>query len=215
MSALSHSAYIMPSAALFPYSSSSHLSCSLLPPHCRVSFLYYKSSASNTKPSKMKLSSVLVNAVLVATAAASPTPVSLEKRAATTMCGSFGSVATGGYTVYHNNWGAAQASSGSQCTTFTSLISNSFVWSTSWSWAGGAGQVKSYSNVALEKVNKKLSAISSIPSTWTWRYVNLLIGSVRRESLKFVDTPVPTSWLTYRTICGLHRPLARTMTTRS
>ncbi|KAF7563657.1 hypothetical protein G7046_g471 [Stylonectria norvegica] len=113
--------------------------------------------------------SVLLSA-LVATAAvvANPTPT-LEKRA-TTWCDSWGSLATGAYTIYHNNWGASSATSGHQCTTFTSLTSNSVVWSTEWSWEGGQGQVKSYSNVALEKVNRKLSDISSIPSKWTWRY---------------------------------------------
>ncbi|KAF5494315.1 putative xyloglucan-specific endo-beta-1,4-glucanase A [Colletotrichum siamense] len=105
---------------------------------------------------------------MAATAMASPTPT-IEKRA-TTWCDSFGSLATGAYTVYHNNWGAAQATSGSQCTTFNSLSSGSVSWSTSWTWAGGQGQVKSYSNVALEKVNKQLSAIKSIPSKWTWSY---------------------------------------------
>ncbi|KAF4822440.1 putative xyloglucan-specific endo-beta-1,4-glucanase A [Colletotrichum siamense] len=105
---------------------------------------------------------------MAATAVASPTPT-IEKRA-TTWCDSFGSLATGAYTVYHNNWGAAQATSGSQCTTFNSLSSGSVSWSTSWTWAGGQGQVKSYSNVALEKVNKQLSAIKSIPSKWTWSY---------------------------------------------
>ncbi|KAF4918110.1 putative xyloglucan-specific endo-beta-1,4-glucanase A [Colletotrichum viniferum] len=105
---------------------------------------------------------------MAATAVASPTPT-IEKRA-TTWCDSFGSLATGAYTVYHNNWGAAQATSGSQCTTFNSLSSGSVSWSTSWTWAGGQGQVKSYSNVAVEEVNKKLSAIKSIPSKWTWSY---------------------------------------------
>ncbi|KAF4877815.1 putative xyloglucan-specific endo-beta-1,4-glucanase A [Colletotrichum siamense] len=116
----------------------------------------------------MQLSSYLVSAIMAATAVASPTPT-IEKRA-TTWCDSFGSLATGAYTVYHNNWGAAQATSGSQCTTFNSLSSGSVSWSTSWTWAGGQGQVKSYSNVALEKVNKQLSAIKSIPSKWTWSY---------------------------------------------
>ncbi|KAJ0337095.1 hypothetical protein COL922a_007138 [Colletotrichum nupharicola] len=116
----------------------------------------------------MQLSSYLVSAIMAATAVASPTPT-IEKRA-TTWCDSFGSLATGAYTVYHNNWGAAQATSGSQCTTFNSLSSGSVSWSTSWTWAGGHGQVKSYSNVALEKVNKQLSAIKSIPSKWTWSY---------------------------------------------
>ncbi|KAI8291712.1 hypothetical protein K4K60_000528 [Colletotrichum sp. SAR11_57] len=116
----------------------------------------------------MQLSSYLVSAIMAAAAVASPTPT-IEKRA-TTWCDSFGSLATGAYTVYHNNWGAAQATSGSQCTTFNSLSSGSVSWSTSWTWAGGQGQVKSYSNVALEKVNKQLSAIKSIPSKWTWSY---------------------------------------------
>ncbi|KXH34829.1 xyloglucan-specific endo-beta-1,4-glucanase A [Colletotrichum salicis] len=117
----------------------------------------------------MQFTSYFISAMLAVTAVASPTPVSIDKRA-TKMCDSFGSVATGGFTIYHNNWGAAQATSGSQCTTFTSLKSGSVAWSTSWTWAGGQGQVKSYSNVALEKVNKQLSAVKSIPSKWTWSY---------------------------------------------
>ncbi|KAH7022075.1 glycoside hydrolase family 12 protein [Ilyonectria destructans] len=116
----------------------------------------------------MKSISYLVSALLATVAVATPTP-ELEERA-TTWCGAFGSVTTNGKTVYHNNWGSGDATSGSQCTTFTGVSSNSFVWSTSWTWAGGPGKVKSYSNVALEKTNKPLSAISSIPSTWTWRY---------------------------------------------
>jgi hypothetical protein len=48
------------------------------------------------------------------------------------------------------------------------LSGNSVAWSTSWTWAGGPTHVKSYSNVALENVNKKLSAVSSIPSVWKW-----------------------------------------------
>lgn len=122
----------------------------------------------------MKFTTSIIPAVMAITVLATPTPVALEKRA-TTMCGNWGTVATAGYTVYHNNWGAGQASSGSQCTTFNSVSSaKSFSWTTSWTWAGGAGQVKSYSNVALENVNKKLSTIKTIPSTWTWRYVNHL-----------------------------------------
>lgn len=120
----------------------------------------------------MKFTSAVLSAALAVTAMAAPAPTSaseLDKRAASTMCGNWGTVATGGYTVYHNNWGAGQASSGSQCTTFTSFVNNAFAWSTSWTWAGGPGQVKSYSNVALEKSNKMISAIKSIPSTWTWR----------------------------------------------
>ncbi|KAF4981737.1 hypothetical protein FZEAL_2539 [Fusarium zealandicum] len=118
----------------------------------------------------MQLTSLFVSALLAVSAAASPTPAALDKRAQT-MCGSWGTVQASGYTVYHNNWGSGSASSGHQCTTFDQVKKgNSFVWSTEWSWAGGPGQVKSYANVALEKVNKKLSQIKSIPSKWTWRY---------------------------------------------
>ncbi|TDZ67586.1 putative xyloglucan-specific endo-beta-1,4-glucanase A [Colletotrichum trifolii] len=118
----------------------------------------------------MQLTSYLVSAILAATAVASPTPTIEKRNTTTTWCESFGSLATGGYTVYHNNWGAADATSGSQCTTFESLKSGSVAWSSKWSWAGGQGKVKSYPNVALEKVNKPLSSIKSIPSKWTWTY---------------------------------------------
>ncbi|OLN97163.1 putative xyloglucan-specific endo-beta-1,4-glucanase A 1 [Colletotrichum chlorophyti] len=117
----------------------------------------------------MQLTSYLVSAMLAVSAAAVPTPTSLDKRA-TKMCDTWGSLQTGGFTIYQNNWGKAQATSGSQCTTFESLKSGSVAWSTSWTWTGGQGQVKSYANVALEKVNKPLSAIKSIPSKWTWTY---------------------------------------------
>ncbi|KAF4466661.1 murein transglycosylase [Fusarium albosuccineum] len=110
----------------------------------------------------------VVSALLATMAAATPT-ATVEKRD-TTMCDAWGSVVTGGYTVYHNNWGRGDATSGSQCTTFTSFSGGSFVWSTSWTWVGGPGKVKSYSNVALEKINKKVSDIKSVPTKWTWRY---------------------------------------------
>lgn len=138
----------------------------------------------------MKSISYLVSALLATVAVASPTP-ELEERA-TTWCGAFGSVTTNGKTVYHNNWGSGDATSGSQCTTFTGVSSNSFVWSTSWTWVGGPGKVKSYSNVALEKTNKPLSAISSIPSTWTWRYANPHLYTTLSQTNPIQDTPEPT-----------------------
>ncbi|KAM0546020.1 hypothetical protein ACHAPJ_011034 [Fusarium lateritium] len=113
----------------------------------------------------------VVSAVLATVASATPTtPANTLDKRATTWCGSFGSLQTGGRTVYHNNWGSGAASSGSQCTTFNNANGGSFSWSTSWSWAGGATSVKSYSNVALENINKQVSAIKSIPTKWTWRY---------------------------------------------
>lgn len=117
----------------------------------------------------MKFTASLVSMVLAASSTfASPTPTTVEKRDTTISCDAFGSLQTGGYTIYHNNWGASGATSGSQCTTFKSLSGSTVSWATSWTWAGGPYQVKSYSNVALENVNKQLSAVSSIPSVWKW-----------------------------------------------
>ncbi|KAF2444376.1 glycoside hydrolase family 12 protein [Karstenula rhodostoma CBS 690.94] len=117
----------------------------------------------------MKFSTSLVSLALAASSAfAAPLEATVEKRDTTISCDAFGTLAEGGYTVYHNNWGSSHATSGSQCTYFKSLSGSTVAWSTKWTWAGAPIQVKSYSNVALEKVNKKLSAVSSIPSVWKW-----------------------------------------------
>ncbi|ROV87737.1 hypothetical protein VMCG_10587 [Cytospora schulzeri] len=128
----------------------------------------------------MRFTTVVSNLLVAATAVvASPTrtlergashiDTAIEKRS-TTYCGSYGSETAGQYTLYHNNWGASSATSGSQCTTFNDLTSNTVSWSTSWTWAGGSSSVKSYSNVAVANVNKKLSSVSSINSIWKWSY---------------------------------------------
>ncbi|RYP52789.1 hypothetical protein DL768_002112 [Monosporascus sp. mg162] len=116
----------------------------------------------------MKFVASLVSMLLAASGAVAAPTATIGKRDTTISCDSFSSLETGGYTIYHNNWGAANADSGSQCTYFGSLNGDSVSWSTSWTWEGGAGQVKSYSNVALENVNKQLSSVSSIPSSWSW-----------------------------------------------
>lgn len=127
----------------------------------------------------MKFTTAIASLVLAATATvASPTPTlerdashidsALEKRS-TTFCDSYGSETAGQYTFYHNNWGASYATSGSQCTTFNDLESNTASWSTSWTWVGGSSYVKSYSNVAVVDVNKQLSSIATINSIWKWR----------------------------------------------
>jgi xyloglucan-specific endo-beta-1,4-glucanase len=91
----------------------------------------------------------------------------LEERA-TTYCDTWDVVAAGGYTLYQNLWGKSAATSGSQCATLNSASSSSVAWSTSWSWAGGKYNVKSYDNVALKMSSAKVSSISSIPTSWKW-----------------------------------------------
>lgn len=80
-------------------------------------------------------------AALAAVAIAAPHPVAdmeptktqpLEKRA-TTVCGQWDSVQTGGYTVYNNLWGQ-DAGTGSQCLTVDGMYSGLLRWSATWSW---------------------------------------------------------------------------------
>jgi xyloglucan-specific endo-beta-1,4-glucanase len=121
----------------------------------------------------MLFKSFITASFLAASALAAPSfaeiPSKILDKRATTMCGSFGSVETGTYTLYQNNWGAAAATSGSQCTTLDSLSGDTITWSTSWSWAGGSSSVKSYSNVVVEQsTGYKISSISSMPSVWDY-----------------------------------------------
>jgi len=116
-------------------------------------------------------SAVLVPAVAAAAALASALPPSpVVERAATTICGQWGSVATGSYTVYEDLWGESSATSGSQCTTVDGLSGSTLSWSTSWTWEGGSSDVKSYANAVVGFTSRQLSSISSINTKWQWSY---------------------------------------------
>ncbi|KAI1745598.1 family 12 glycosyl hydrolase [Xylaria scruposa] len=110
---------------------------------------------------------ILASAALAGLALATPTPT-VDKRA-TTFCGQWDSVQTGSYIVYNNLWGQSSGS-GSQCTTVNGLSGNSVAWSTSWSWSGGQYNVKSYANAVVQTSAKKISAISTMPTTWKYSY---------------------------------------------
>jgi len=85
-------------------------------------------------------------------------------------CNRFATVQSGSYTVNTNLWGSTNANSGSQCTHLLSITGDVLKWYTNWEWNGGSG-VKSYSNAQLDVgINKQLSAITSMPSTWAWTY---------------------------------------------
>lgn len=122
---------------------------------------------------KMKLFiAVALSLPLAATlTTAAPTPTkTLQRRA--DFCGQWDSTVTGSYTVYNNLWGEGSASSGSQCTGVDSLDGNTLAWHTSWTWEGGSSSVKSFANAAYAFTATQLSQISSIPTTWQWRYDN-------------------------------------------
>ncbi|KAI8634278.1 family 12 glycosyl hydrolase [Xylariaceae sp. FL1651] len=110
---------------------------------------------------------LLASVALAGLALGTPTPT-IDKRA-TTFCGQWDSLQTGSYIVYNNLWGES-AGSGSQCTTVQGLSSSKLAWSTSWSWSGGSYNVKSFANAVVSLTAKQLSAIKSIPTTWTYTY---------------------------------------------
>ncbi|KAL1651459.1 hypothetical protein SLS61_005410 [Didymella pomorum] len=118
----------------------------------------------------MKFSALFTFASTAALALAAPTtPASvLSKRA--DFCGQWDNQVQGSYTIYNNLWGRDQATSGSQCTGVDGLSGSTLKWHTKWSWAGGAGHVKSYANVVTKVTQKAISSITSLPSTWTWTY---------------------------------------------
>lgn len=83
-------------------------------------------------------------------------------------CGQWDSVSAPPYMLYLDQWGLSGASSGSDCASLTSLSGTTIAWKNNWTWTGGTG-VKSYTNIAVNSnLNKQLSAISSMPSTWKW-----------------------------------------------
>lgn len=119
----------------------------------------------------MKFTQVALPLLFSGAAFAAPAADKTLKARSTQICGQYDSVATGAYTVYQDLWGQDSATSGSQCSTVTSLSGSTIVWSTSWSWAGASSSVKSYANIALDSVAKtgvKVSSISAIPAVWKW-----------------------------------------------
>lgn len=113
---------------------------------------------------------------LLFSSAALAAPTKTLKERATQICGQYDSLVTGTYTLYQDLWGEDNASSGSQCSTLDSETDGTVVWSTSWTWAGGSSDVKSYANIALTSTGVELSSISSIPAVWDWRYVPFYPG---------------------------------------
>lgn len=120
------------------------------------------------KLSNSHLSLLALSVAGLSSASILPTK-SLTRRA--DFCEQYGSTTTGSYIVYNNMWGQSYDTSGTQCTGVDSLSGSTISWHTSWSWSGSTSQVKSYANVALDFTAKTLNSISSIPSSWEWRYV--------------------------------------------
>ncbi|KAG9311455.1 glycoside hydrolase family 12 protein [Chiua virens] len=84
------------------------------------------------------------------------------------VCGQYDVVTSKPYSLLANHWGMYEAYAGSQCSTLKTADGNAVAWTTQWSWSGGDG-IKSFSNIQLDEgLNRQLSAINSMPSTWHW-----------------------------------------------
>ncbi|KAJ6470659.1 glycoside hydrolase family 12 protein [Mycena vitilis] len=117
--------------------------------------------------SPAKLSALLLLAPLVS---AAPAEVVARQSSIDTSshCGLFDNITVADYSLLLNQWGASGATSGTDCANLVSLTGSTLAWKTVWTWTGGTG-VKSFTNINLNSgLNKQLSAISSIPATWTW-----------------------------------------------
>ncbi|KAF9462494.1 glycoside hydrolase family 12 protein [Collybia nuda] len=93
------------------------------------------------------------------------------------------SVLNGRFLLENNLWGMSSATSGSQSSQVTSTNGNSVSWYTNYNWAGGNYNVKSYANLDLRVgLGKRISAISSIPTSWSWTYSSASSGLVSNVS---------------------------------
>lgn len=109
--------------------------------------------------------SALASLITLALAAPAPELATLEARALDTAshCGQWDAITASPYTLYVDQWGLSGASSGQSCGQFTSLSGTTAAFKNPWTWTGGT-EIKSYTNLNLNTgLNKRLSAISTIP----------------------------------------------------
>ncbi|CAK5274647.1 unnamed protein product [Mycena citricolor] len=115
----------------------------------------------------------LVSFVLLATAPiALSTPVPAELAAAidtSSHCGQYDAVNVGPYTLYLDQWGLGSGVTGSDCASLTSLSGTTIAWKAVWTFNTASGGIKSFTNINVNTgLNKALSAIKTMPSTWKW-----------------------------------------------
>ncbi|KAL9067547.1 MAG: hypothetical protein Q9161_006825 [Pseudevernia consocians] len=97
-------------------------------------------------------------------------------------------MSTGTFTIGADEWGSSYGT-GSQCSQINGLNGNSLAWQTTWSWANGDSNVKSYTHVNSSTTScEQIGAINSIPTTWSWSYT----GSAIRANVAY-DTFVGAS----------------------
>ncbi|ODM14829.1 Endoglucanase A [Aspergillus cristatus] len=92
------------------------------------------------------------------------------------LCAQYDTVSSPPYTVNNNLWGKDQGT-GSQCVYVDSISSSGAAWHTKWTWNGGNGQVKSYSNSGVSLEKKLVSDIRNIHTDVKWEQDNTNVNA--------------------------------------
>ncbi|KAG2420674.1 endoglucanase A precursor [Aspergillus terreus] len=87
------------------------------------------------------------------------------------LCAQYDSASSPPYSVNNNLWGKDQGT-GEQCVYVDSLSSSGASWHTTWTWSGGEGTVKSYSNSGVTFDKKLVSDVQSISTSVSWSQDN-------------------------------------------
>lgn len=87
------------------------------------------------------------------------------------LCAQYDSASSPPYSVNNNLWGEDQGT-GEQCVYVDSLSSSGASWHTTWTWSGGEGTVKSYSNSGVTFDKKLVSDVQSISTSVSWSQDN-------------------------------------------
>ncbi|KAJ7663239.1 glycoside hydrolase family 12 protein, partial [Mycena polygramma] len=129
----------------------------------------------------------IATALLALAAVSSASPIvdkeerGLEKRGAV-LSAQFAteSEINGRFILENNLWGESAATSGQLADlAVTATSGNSVTWHTTYNWAGGNFNVKSYANLDLRVgLGKTVASIASIPTVWQWTYSSASSGLV-------------------------------------
>ncbi|KAB8273791.1 concanavalin A-like lectin/glucanase domain-containing protein [Aspergillus minisclerotigenes] len=92
------------------------------------------------------------------------------------LCAQYDSASSPPYSVNNNLWGQ-DSGTGSQCVYVDNLSSSGAAWHTTWTWNGGEGSVKSYSNSAVTFDKKLVSDVQSIPTDVEWSQDNTNVNA--------------------------------------
>ncbi|GKZ39593.1 hypothetical protein AbraIFM66950_000696 [Aspergillus brasiliensis] len=92
------------------------------------------------------------------------------------MCSQYDSASRPPYSVNQNLWGEDQGT-GSQCVYVDDLSSKGASWHTDWTWSGGEGEVKSYSNSGVTFEKKLVSDVQGISTSVEWTQDNTNVNA--------------------------------------